>query len=136
MHPEDEEAEEDSDPNQRDGGRGSEELAVVDSEVPDDGEQHHEHGDHQTTSAERHAGRAQASAEDGHSAGSGTVLRRLKLRLRLRDVAVQDAVVGDVEGQERALGVLQQLTLVDQLNLMLSAREVLTVRNKHRQISK
>ncbi len=127
MHAKDEEAEEDRDPNQRDGGWGSEQLAVVDSEVPDYGEQHHEHGDHQASCAESHAGRAQPPAEHGAPPGLRVLLcGHLTQRLGLRDVTVEDAVVGDVEGQERALRVLQQLTLVDELNLMFTAREVLT----------
>lgn len=127
MHAKDEEAEEDRDPDQRDGGRGSEQLAVVDSEVPDDGEQHHEHGDHQASCAESQAGRAQPPAEPGAPPSSRALLcGHLAQSLGLRDVTVEDAVVGDVEGQERALRVLQQLTLVDELNLMLPAREVFT----------
>lgn len=135
MHAEDEEAKEDRDPNQRDGGRGSEQLAVVDSEVPDHGKQHHEHGDHQASCAESQAGRPQPYAEHGASPGSRVLLcGRLTQRLGLRDVTVQHAVMGDVEGQERALGVLQQLALVDELNLMFTAREVLTERKRGREI--
>lgn len=74
MHAEDEEAKEDRDPNQRDGGRGSEQLTVVDSEVPDDGEQHHKHGDHQASCAESYAGRAQPPAEYGAPPGSRALL--------------------------------------------------------------
>lgn len=133
MHAENEEAEEDRDPNQRDGGRGSEQLAVVDSEVPDDSEQHHEHGDHQASCAESHAGRAQPPAEHGAPPSSRVLLCGcFTQRLGLRDVTVEDAVVGDVEGQERALRVLQQLTLEDELNLMFTAREVLAERQRER----
>lgn len=135
MHAEDEEAKEDRDPDQRDGGRGSEQLAVVDSEVPDHGKQHHEHRDHQASCAEGQAGRPQPSAEHRDSPGSRVLLcGRLTQRLGLRDVTVQHAVMGDVEGQERALGVLQQLALVDELNLMFTAREVLTGRKRGREI--
>lgn len=131
MHAEDEEAEEDRDPNQRDGGRGSEQLAVVDSEVPDHGKQHHEHGDHQASCTESQTGRPQPATENRASPGSRVLLcGHLAQRLGLRDVTVQHAVMGDVEGQERALGVLQQLALVDELNLMFTAREVLTKRKR------
>lgn len=47
-------------------------------------------------------------------------------------MAVDDAVVGDVEGQQRSLRVLQKLTLEDQLDLMLLAREVLTGRGQEK----
>lgn len=46
--------------------------------------------------------------------------------LSLADVAVQHAVVGDVEGEQGASGVLQELPLIDQLDLALAPGEVLT----------
>lgn len=56
MHTKDEETEEDCDANQRDGGGCREELAVVDSEVPDHSEQDHKYGDDETPCAESHTG--------------------------------------------------------------------------------
>lgn len=39
---------------------------------------------------------------------------------------MDDAVVGDVEGKQSPPGVLQQLTSVDELNLMLPTGEKFT----------
>lgn len=75
MHPEYEEAEEHSDSHQGDGGRGGEELPVVDAKVPHHGQDHHEYRDHQAAGAEGHAGRTEPAGNPGHfgpsSSGSG-----------------------------------------------------------------
>lgn len=119
VHPEDQEAEEHGDPHQGDGGGGSEELPVVDAEVPHHGQDHHEHGDHHAAGADGHAhGPQRPGARPRLSP-----LLRVGLLRGLRDVAVDHAVVGDVQGQQGPLGVLQQLTSVDEFDLMLPTRE-------------
>lgn len=118
MHPEYQEAEEHSDPHQRDGRRGGEELPVVDAEVPHHGQNHHEHGHHQAAGADGHAGRPQPPRDPG--AGLSPFLWR-GLVQGLGDVAVNHAVLRDVQGDERLLGILQQLALVDEFDLMLPA---------------
>lgn len=128
MHAKDEKTEEDRDSDQRDGGWRGKELPIIDSEVPDHREQDHKHGDHQTSCAESHSGRSQAPAKHRAPPGSGVLFwGGLVERLGLGDVTMEHAVVGDVQRQERALGVLKELTLVDELYLLFTAREVLTL---------
>lgn len=122
MHPKHQEAEEHSDANQRDGGRGSEELPVVDAEVPDHSKNHHKHRDHHAAGADGHTGCPKAAREPRAHHG----IRRLGalvgrgLQQSLGDVAVDDAVVRDVEREQGLLGVLQKLALVDKFDLVLA----------------
>lgn len=47
IHPKYQDAEEDCDSNQGDSGRSGEELAVIDTEVPDHTQEHHKHRHHE-----------------------------------------------------------------------------------------
>lgn len=137
MHAEDEKAEEDGDTHQRDGGRCREELPIVDAEVPHHRQEHHEHGHHQAAGAEGQTRRAEAGAEPRVGPGPlGAVLRvvgGLVLGRRLGHVAVEHAVVRDVEGDEGAARVLKELALPDELDLALATREVFTSEKKERE---
>ena len=128
MHPKDQEAEEHSDSHQGDGRGRREELPVVDAEVPHHGQDHHEHGHHQAAGADGHAGGPESPGDPRADScpGLSPVLWGGGLVQRLRDVAVDHAVVCDVQGEQSLLGVLQQLALVDQFYLMLPTWEVFT----------
>lgn len=95
VHPEDQEAEEHGDPHQGDGGGRGEKLPVVDAEVPHHRQDDHEHGHHQAAGADGHPGGPEPP-RGGLGAGLGPFLGRGLLRA-LGDVAVDDAVVSDVE---------------------------------------
>lgn len=47
-------------------------------------------------------------------------------------MAVDDAVVGDVEGKQSPPGVLQQLPSIDEFDLMLPTGEIFTKKSKMR----
>lgn len=94
VHPEYQEAEEHSDPHEGDGRRRREKLPVVDAEVPHHSQDDHEHGDHQAAGADGHPRGPEPPRRVG--AGLGRVLCR-RLLQALGDVAVDDAVVRDVE---------------------------------------
>lgn len=105
--------EEDGDSDQRGGGRGGEKLPVLDLTVP----QHRQHEDQQ--------GHHQAAHVQGHLhlVRRPWAPRRPPARM-LGDVAVQDAVVGQVQRGQGLGVVLQQLALVDQPDLLLLTRKV------------
>lgn len=129
MHPENQKAEEHSDSNEGDGRGGGEKLPVVDAEVPHHGEDHHKHRHHQAARADGHTG----SPESSRDPCSGPRLVPFLCRglvQSLGDVAVDHAVVRDVEGEQSLLGILQQLALVDEFYLMLSTREEFTGEEK------
>lgn len=94
VHPEYQEAEKHSDPHEGDGRRRSEKLPVVDAEVPHHSQDDHEHGDHEAAGADGHPCGPEPSRCVG--TGLGRLLRR-RLLQALGDVAVDDAVVRDVE---------------------------------------
>lgn len=125
VHPKHQEAEEHSDSDQRDGGRRGEELPVVDAEVPHHGQDDHEHRHHQAARADGHAGGSESSREPRPGRRRLGPLLGRGLQQRLGDVAVDDAVVRDVEREQSPLGILQQLALVDEFDLVLATREVL-----------
>lgn len=106
-------AEEDGDADQRGGGGGGEELAVLDLTVPQHGQHEHEQRDHQAAHVQRHA----------HLVSRSLAPRRPPRRV-LRDVAVQHAVMSEVQRGERLRVVLQQLALIDETHLMLLPRKV------------
>lgn len=56
IHPEYKEAEEDGNPHQGDSGRCCEELAVIDTEVPNHAQQHHKHRHHEAAHVDAKAG--------------------------------------------------------------------------------
>lgn len=97
VHSEYQKAKKHSDSHQGDGRRGCEELPVVDAEVPDHSQDHHEYGHHQAAGADGHAGRPESSRR--HGAGPrprlGPFLRVRSLH-GLGDVAVYHTVVCDV----------------------------------------
>ena len=134
MHTKYQKAEEHSDSHEGDGRRGSEELPVVDAEVPHHRQYHHKHRHHQATGADGHTGSSESSGDPG--TGSGPRLSPLLwsgLVQRRGDVAVDHAVVCDVQGQQSLLGVLQQLALVDKFYLMLTTGEVFTGKGQKRE---
>lgn len=94
VHPEYQEAEKHSDAHEGDSRRRGEKLPVVDAEVPNHSQDDHEHGDHQAAGADSHPAGPEASRRVG--AGLGRFLGR-RLLQALGDVAVDDAVVRDVE---------------------------------------
>lgn len=122
VHPKYQKAEEHCDSHEGDGRRGGEELPVVDAEVPHDGQYHHEHGHHQAAGAN---GDPRSPEPPRRPRPSPRPCRCLASVLRtglvqgLGDVAVDHAVVRDVQGQQRLLGILKQLSLVDEFYLML-----------------
>ena len=106
-------AEENGDAHQGGGGRRSEEVPVLDLAVPQHRQHEQEQGHHQAAHVERHLNLV---------GGRGS--HRRAARCMLGDVAVEHAVVGQVEGGQRLGVILQQLTLVDEPHLVLLAREV------------
>lgn len=94
VHPEYQEAEKHSDPHEGDGGRRSEKLPVVDAKVPHHSQDDHEHGDHQAAGADGHPGGPEPSRRLSSRLGRFLCRRLLQA---LGDVAVDDAVVRDVE---------------------------------------
>lgn len=133
MHPKYQKAKEHSDPHQGDGGGGSEELPVVDAKVPHHRQHHHEHGDHQAAGAHRHPRGPEPPRHLGPDlcSGRGLLVRGGFVKSRW-DVAVDDAVVGDVEGKQSPPGVLQQLPSIDEFDLMLPTGEIFTKKSKMR----
>lgn len=100
VHPEYQKAEEHSDSHERDGRRGGEELPVIDAEVPNHGQNHHEHGHHQAARADGHAGGPEPSGHAGPSSCSDPGLSPFLwtgLVQGLGDVAVNHAVVCNVK---------------------------------------
>lgn len=123
VHPERDKTKENGDAHERGGGRSSEELAVLKLEVPEHGEHEHEQRHHQTAHVQRHVHLVGGASTCGH-----------RPRGVLRDVAVQDAVVGEVKGGQSLGVVLEELTLVDQTHLVLLASKVgpaHTIKNIH-----
>lgn len=119
VQPERHEAEEDGEAHQGGGGSGGEELAVLDLKVPQHRQHEHEEGHHQAAHVERHVdlvGRPRA--------------RRHLGRGMLGDVAVQDAVVCQVERGQGLSVVPQQLALVDQPHLVLLSCEISPARGR------
>lgn len=125
MHAEHQKAEEHSDSNQGDGRGGGEELPVVDAEVPHHSQDHHKHGHHQAARADGHTSCPESSRDPGPDPRLGPFLWN-GLVQGLGNVAVDHAVMCDVEGQQSPLGILQHLALVDQFYLMLPTGEVFT----------
>lgn len=97
VHPKYQEAEEHSDSDEGDGRGGGEELLVVDAEVPHHGQDHHKHGHHHAARAVCYAGGPEPSGDPGADPRLGPFLRS-RLVQGLGDVAVDHAVVRDVEG--------------------------------------
>lgn len=106
-------AEEDGDADQRGGGRRREELPVLDLTVPQHGQHQNQQRDHQAAHVQRHLDLV-----------GGPRAPRHPRRHALGDVAVQDAVMGQVERGQRLGVVLQQLALVDETHLLLLTRKV------------
>ena len=130
VHPKDQKAEKHSDAHQGNGSWGSEELPVVDTEVPHYGQHHHKHRHHQTTGAQCHTCSSDAPADAGSWPREGCLLGA-GVPEHLRDMAVDHTFICDVEGQEGPFGILEQLALVDQLDLTLPTREVFAGRKKN-----
>lgn len=100
MHSEDEKAKKDGYTHQRDGSWSCKKLPVIETEVPDHGKQHYKNWHHQTAHTECKSSRAKAGADASGNARLGlltVVWTGPGQALSLADVAVQDAVVGDVE---------------------------------------
>lgn len=89
-------AEEDGHSDQRSGGRGREELPVLDLTVPQDRQHEDQQGDHKAAHVQSHLHLVRRSRPTSCPPGG-----------MLRDVAVQDAVVHQVEGGQ-CLGVVLQ----------------------------
>lgn len=112
-------AEEDGHSDQRSRGRGREELSVLDLTVPQDRQHEDQQGDHKAAHVESYLDLV------GRSGPASCPPCGM-----LRDVAVQDAVVRQVEGSQCLGVVLQKLTLVDEPHLLLLACKIGPGRNK------
>lgn len=106
-------AEEDGDTDQRGGGGGCEELSVLDLTVPQDGQHQNQQGNHEAAHVQSHL----------HLVRGPWTPRGLPMEV-LRDVTVEDTVMDQVQGGQGPSVILQQLTLVDEPDLLLLARKV------------
>lgn len=113
VHPKRNETEEYGDAHERGGGRCGEELAVLELEVPQHRQHEHEQRHHQAAHVQRHVHLVCGAGARGHGPGG-----------MLRDVAVQDAVVGQVQRGQGLSVVLKELPLVDQTHLVFLASKV------------
>ncbi len=114
IHPKRNKTKEDGDAHEWGGGRCSEELPVLDLEVPEHRQHKHKHRHHETAHVERHHMHLVSSPSPGRHGPRGV----------LWDVAVQNTVVGQVEGGQRLSVILKELTLVNQTYLVLLSSKV------------
>lgn len=114
IHPKRNKTKEDGDAHEWGGGRCSEELPVLDLEVPEHRQHKHKQRHHEAAHVERHHMHLVSSPSPGRYGPRGV----------LWDVAVQNTVVGQVEGGQRLSVILKELTLVNQTYLVLLSSKV------------